>query len=56
LLAIFLLTLRWDHHRAVRRLVGRIPGTVFWPAVALVWILAITVSAGSSAKFIYFDF
>jgi alginate O-acetyltransferase complex protein AlgI len=56
LLTIFLLTHRWDHHRAVRRLVGRIPGAIFWPAVALVWILAITVSAGSSAKFIYFDF
>jgi len=27
-----------------------------WPALALAWILAITVSQGSSAKFVYFDF
>jgi len=27
-----------------------------WPAIGLCWILAIAVSQGSSAKFIYFDF
>jgi hypothetical protein len=26
------------------------------PLIALLWVLAITLSQGSSAKFIYFDF
>lgn len=56
LLVIFFLTHRWDNHRTVRRLASKTPMAVFWPVVVLVWILAITVSAGSSAKFIYFDF
>lgn len=29
---------------------------IFWPILCLLWILAITLSQGSSAKFIYFDF
>jgi alginate O-acetyltransferase complex protein AlgI len=56
LLALFLLTHRWDSHRSIRRAVHVLPQPVFWPMVVLVWVLAITVSAGSSAKFIYFDF
>jgi alginate O-acetyltransferase complex protein AlgI len=56
LLALFLLTHRWDSHRSIRRGVHVLPQPVFWPMVVLVWVLAITVSAGSSAKFIYFDF
>jgi len=27
-----------------------------WPVILLGWIVAITVSQGSSSKFIYFDF
>jgi alginate O-acetyltransferase complex protein AlgI len=56
LLAVFLVTHRWDSHRSIRRAVHRLPQSVYWPVVFLIWILAITVSAGSSAKFIYFDF
>jgi alginate O-acetyltransferase complex protein AlgI len=56
LAAIFFATHRWDNHRTVRRLVSKTPMAVYWPAIVLVWILAITVSSGSSAKFIYFDF
>jgi hypothetical protein len=29
---------------------------LYWPAIAFLWVLAITISTGSSAKFIYFDF
>jgi hypothetical protein len=29
---------------------------ILWPLLLLLWMLAITVSHGSSAKFIYFDF
>ena len=56
LLVIFFVTHRWDNHRTVRRLVSKMPMAVFWPGIVLVWLLAITVSSGSSAKFIYFDF
>ena len=56
LLAIFFITHRWDSHRSIRRAVHRLPQQVYWPIILLIWMLAITVSAGSSAKFIYFDF
>jgi alginate O-acetyltransferase complex protein AlgI len=55
-LAVFFALHRWDSHRQIRRLASRIPGPVLWPTIILIWVLAITVSAGSSAKFIYFDF
>jgi hypothetical protein len=29
---------------------------IMWPALGLLWIIAITVSQGSSAKSIYFGF
>ena len=29
---------------------------ILWPVIVLLWLLAITISQGSSAKFIYFDF
>ena len=56
LLGLFLIFHRWDDHRIVRRLACRLPPIVFWSLIILSWMLAITVSAGSSAKFIYFDF
>jgi alginate O-acetyltransferase complex protein AlgI len=56
LLAVFFLTHRWDSHRSIRGAVHRLPQSVYWPIILLIWMLAITVSAGSSAKFIYFDF
>ena len=54
--AIFIAMHRWDDHRAVRRAVRRLPAPVLWPLLGLVWALAITVSQGSSKKFVYFDF
>lgn len=56
LLTIFLLSHRWDNLRNVRSITQKVPKVIFWPVLALIWILAITVSQGSSAKFIYFDF
>jgi alginate O-acetyltransferase complex protein AlgI len=56
LVAVFFLLHRWDDHHAVRRLVKGMPKAVFWPMLIFLWLLAITVSQGSSAKFIYFDF
>jgi alginate O-acetyltransferase complex protein AlgI len=37
-------------------LVRRLRAEILWPLLALLWVLAIAVSQGSSAKFIYFDF
>jgi alginate O-acetyltransferase complex protein AlgI len=56
LLAVFLLLHRWDDHQSVEAAVKRLPLPVLIPLLALGWALAIAVSHGSSAKFIYFDF
>jgi len=56
LLTVFLLTHRFDDHRRIRIAARRLRAEVLWPALILLWIVAITVSQGSSAKFIYFDF
>jgi alginate O-acetyltransferase complex protein AlgI len=56
LLALFLLTHRFDRHARVRLAVRRWNGGLVWALVSLSFMLAITVSQGSSAKFIYFDF
>lgn len=55
ILASFLLH-RLDDHRRIKLAVRRFRRELIWPAIALGWILAITISQGSSAKFIYFDF
>jgi alginate O-acetyltransferase complex protein AlgI len=56
LIAAFLLLHRFDDHRRLKRLVRRSRPEITWPVLAALWMLAITVSHGSSAKFIYFDF
>lgn len=56
LLAVFLVSHPWDSHRQIRRLVTCLPGWAFWPLILFAWALGLAVSAGSSAKFIYFDF
>jgi alginate O-acetyltransferase complex protein AlgI len=47
---------RFDDHRRVKLLARRLRPEILWPGIVLCWILAIAVSQGSSAKFIYFDF
>ena len=56
LIMAFLLVHRWDNHENIRSFVSWVPKSALWPILALVWMLALTVSQGSSAKFIYFDF
>ena len=56
LLAVFFVLHRWDDHRTVERIVRFLPRAALAPIIAAAWILAIAVSQGSSAKFIYFDF
>lgn len=56
LIVAFLVTHRWDDHQTIRYITQRLPKALFWPLILLIWMLAITISQGSSAKFIYFDF
>jgi len=56
LVAVFFLGHRFDDHRRIRLAVRYVRAEILWPILLLLWILAITVSQGSSAKFIYFDF
>lgn len=56
LIAIFFCLHRFDDHRRIKAIVRSARPEILWPVIALCWILAITVSQGSSAQFIYFEF
>ena len=56
LVAAFFALHRFDDQRRVKAAVRYVRPEVLWPALILLWVIAITVSQGSSAKFIYFDF
>jgi alginate O-acetyltransferase complex protein AlgI len=56
LIALFLAIHRYDDHRRILVFVRHTRAEVFWPVLALLWILAITLSQGSSGMFIYFEF
>ena len=56
LLAVFFALHRFDDHRYLKLALRRVRAEILWPVVGLLWILAIAMSQGSSAKFIYFDF
>jgi alginate O-acetyltransferase complex protein AlgI len=56
LIAIALCVHRFDSHWRVKAAVRRLRPEIVWPTIALCWVLAISTSQGSSAKFIYFDF
>jgi alginate O-acetyltransferase complex protein AlgI len=56
LVAVFFLTHRFDRHAYARIAVARINAGIVWAVVILLFVLAISTSLGSSAKFIYFDF
>jgi alginate O-acetyltransferase complex protein AlgI len=56
LIFIALVLHRIDNHRYVKVVVRRVRPEIVWPVLIFCWILAITVSQGNSAKFIYFDF
>lgn len=56
LLVIFALSHRWDDIGRIRALVKKMPSFFLFPLLFILWLLAITISTGSSADFIYFDF
>jgi len=56
LMLVFIVTHRWDSHARVRLALQHSPKPVVWATVLGVATLAIALSQGSSAKFIYFDF
>jgi alginate O-acetyltransferase complex protein AlgI len=56
LLSIFFLLHRVDDHRWVMVAVRRCYPQVIWPAMVVLWCVAITVSQGRSERFIYFEF
>jgi hypothetical protein len=56
LLGIFFLLHSFDDHRRIKWILRRAPSEIIWPVILFLWIMAITISQGSSAKFVYFDF
>ena len=56
LLALFFMTHRFDNHRIIRNNVRKMPAAIVVPAIVLLWVLAVAISQGNSAKFVYFDF
>jgi alginate O-acetyltransferase complex protein AlgI len=45
-----------DDHRMIKLAIRRVRPELVLPLIVLLWALALTLSHGSSAKFIYFDF
>jgi alginate O-acetyltransferase complex protein AlgI len=56
LITVFLLLHRLDDHRRIGAAVRFVRPEIIWPILILLWVTAISISQGSSAKFIYFDF
>jgi alginate O-acetyltransferase complex protein AlgI len=56
LVIVFLAAHGFDDHRRVRIIARSLRKEVLWPIIIAMWVVAITVSQGSSSKFIYFDF
>jgi D-alanyl-lipoteichoic acid acyltransferase DltB (MBOAT superfamily) len=56
LVVVFFALHRFDDLRRVKAMTRYLRAEILWPMLLLLWLLAITVSHGSSAKFIYFDF
>jgi hypothetical protein len=56
LIAVLFVVHRFDDHRRVKAAVRAIRPEILWPILIALWVMAITISQGSSAKFIYFDF
>jgi alginate O-acetyltransferase complex protein AlgI len=56
LLIFFFATHKFDRHARLRLALRSANMSIVWAAIACLWILAIAMRQGSSAKFIYFDF
>jgi alginate O-acetyltransferase complex protein AlgI len=46
----------FDDHRMIKLAIRRIRPEIVLPLIILLWAAAMTISHGSSTKFIYFDF
>ena len=56
LIGLFLALHAFDDHRMIKLAIRRIRPEIILPLIVLLWVLAMTISHGSSTKFIYFDF
>ena len=56
LIVVFAAFHRFDDHRLIRVAVRRSRPEFVWTIILFGWIVAITVSQGSSGAFVYFDF
>lgn len=56
LMVIFFFLHRLDDHRRIYWFSRKKFLTVVLPSIFFIWLIAVTISVGSSAKFIYFDF
>ena len=56
LIGLFLALHAFDDHRMIKLAIRRIRPEIVLPLLILLWALAMTISLGSSTKFIYFDF
>ncbi len=56
LIGLFFLMHTWDSQSRLRLLVLKLPKPAILAAIFIFWVLSITLSAGKSAEFIYFDF
>jgi alginate O-acetyltransferase complex protein AlgI len=56
LLGVFFALHACDDHRLIKLAISRIRQEIILPLIVLLWALAMTLSHGSSTKFIYFDF
>lgn len=56
LIFIVLVLHRYDTHRHIRYSIQRMPPAIMWAGIFGLWVLSMTISAGSSSDFVYFDF
>lgn len=56
LIVVFFATHCYDKHARIRLAVRKYKPWAILPVIAFCWVLVITLSQGSSGKFIYFDF
>jgi alginate O-acetyltransferase complex protein AlgI len=56
LLVVFFALHAVDDHRMIKLAIRRVRPEIVLPLIVLLWALAMTISHGSSTKFIYFDF
>jgi D-alanyl-lipoteichoic acid acyltransferase DltB (MBOAT superfamily) len=56
LIVVFFLVHQFDDPRRVKAAGRFVRPEILWPVLVALWLVAITISQGISAKFIYFDF